>query len=73
MQPEESLGYWFSGDERSWLTFLLLQTTALLFRNESMRSDYNKGKGRIESKPVQLPKQVRDVGLLAIASLYAVA
>ncbi|KAK9831611.1 hypothetical protein WJX74_002556 [Apatococcus lobatus] len=34
------------------------EMTALLFRNESMRSDYNKGKGREQSKPVQLPKQV---------------
>lgn len=69
----ESMGPCLAGDKRSCLTFLLLQTTALLFRNESMRSEYNKGKGRNESKPVQLPKQVSNIGLLAIPSLHGVA
>lgn len=60
-----SLGQRSAGNQCPWLSFLLLQTTALLFRNENIRSDYNKGKGRNASKPVQLPKQVSHIGLLA--------
>ena len=36
-----------------------LQMTALLLRNEAMRLEYTKGIGRVDSKPLQLPKQVR--------------
>ncbi|KAK9837199.1 hypothetical protein WJX84_004724 [Apatococcus fuscideae] len=34
------------------------EMTALLLRNEAMRLEYTKGIGRVDSKPLQLPKQV---------------